>query len=272
LYLESLKNFYQPKSKFDQQIKQPELLIEYLSNIKGGVGIAFSGGVDSTYLLRIARDACAGQVIPFLLVSPFLSRRERSWAHSIADEIGLPPREVLWYPFDFHCIWENGSDRCYYCKYAMYHELWSICREYGISTLLDGTQLDDLSNNRPGLKAIQELSVKMPLVYCNLNKNNIRILSAKQCLSTWDRPSQSCLATRVVAGTFITHNLIEKIESAEELLTDSLMENTKLRVERDRAYLLVSEEERLDLEGQWTKIQGFLQNIGFHYVYLRPKV
>ena len=243
-----------------------ELLIEYLSSIKGGVGIAFSGGVDSTYLLRISRDACPGQVVPFLLVSPFLSRKERTWACNIADEIGMPLREVPWHPFDFHCIWKNGSDRCYYCKYVMYQKLWSICREYGISNLLDGTQLDDLSSDRPGLKAIQELSVKIPLVYCNLNKNNIRILSAKLCLPTWDRLSQSCLATRVVTGTFITQNLVEKIESAEELLTDLQMENTKLRVKGNRAYLEVSEEERLDVEGQWTKIKGFLQNIGFHYL------
>jgi uncharacterized protein len=240
--------------------------------MKGGVGIAFSGGVDSTYLLRIARDACPGQVVPFLLVSPFLSEKERTWAHSIADGIGLPLREVPWYPFDFHCIRKNGSDRCYYCKYAMYHELWSICREYGISDLLDGTQVDDLSSDRPGLKAIQELSVKRPLVYCNLNKNNIRILSAKLCLPTWDRFSQSCLATRVFTGTFITKNLIKKIESAEELLTDLQMENIKLRVQGNSAYLEVSEKERLDVEGQWTKIQGFLQNIGFRYLYLRIKV
>ena len=207
-----------------------QLLIEYLSSMKGGVGIAFSGGVDSTYLLRIARDACPGHVVPFLLVSPFLSGKERKWAHSIADEIGPPLKEVCWYPFDFHCIWENGRNRCYYCKYAMYHELWSICREHGISNLLDGTQSDDLSRDRPGLKAIQELSVKTPLAHCNLNKNNIRRLSAKLCLPTWDRPSQSCLATRVVTGTFITKKLIEKIESAEELLKDMQMENTKLRV------------------------------------------
>jgi len=249
-----------------------ELLIEYLSSIKGGVGIAFSGGVDSTYLLRIARDACVGQVVPFLLVSPFLSGKERKWAHSIADEIGLPLREVPWYPFDFHCIWENGSNRCYYCKYAMYHELWSICREYGISNLLDGTQVDDLSSDRPGLKAIHEFSVKIPLVYCNLNKNNIRRLSARLYLPTWDRPSQSCLATRVVTGTFITKNLIKKIESAIEFLTDMQMENTKLHVAGNSAYLEVSEKERLDVEGQWTKIQGFLQNIGFRYLYLRIKV
>ena len=220
MYLESLKNFYQLKTKFDQHIKQPELLIEYLSSLKGGVGIAFSGGVDSAYLLRIARDTCNGQVIPFLLVSPFLSRREQTWAHSIANEIGLPLREVPWHPFDFHCIWKNGSDRCYHCKYVMYQKLWSICREYGISNLLDGTQLDDLSNNRPGLKAIQELSVKIPLAYCNLAKNTIRVLSFKLYLPTWDRPSQSCLASKVVTGTFITQNLIEKIESAEELLSE----------------------------------------------------
>jgi uncharacterized protein len=244
-----------------------ELLIEYLSSIKGGVGVAFSGGVDSTYLLRIARDACPGQVVSLLLVSPFLSRKERTWAHRIADEIGMPLREVPWHPFDFHCIWENGSNRCYYCKYAMYHELWSVCREHGISNLLDGTQLDDLESDRPGLKAIQELSVKIPLVYCNLNKNNIRRLSAKLCLPTWDRPSHSCLATRVVTGTFITQNLIKKIESAEELLTDLQMENTKLRVKGNRAYLEVSEEERSDVERQWTKIQDFLQNIGFYYLY-----
>ena len=249
-----------------------ELLIEYLSSMKGGVGIAFSGGVDSTYLLRIARDACSGQVVPFLLVSPFLSGKERKWAHSIADEIGLPLKEVPWYPFDFHCIWENGSDRCYYCKYAMYHELWSVCRKHGISNLLDGTQLDDLNSDRPGLKAIHELSVKIPLAYCNLNKNNIRILSAKLCLPTWDRSSQSCLATRVFTGTFITKNLIKKIVSAEELLTDLQMENIKLRVEGNSAYLEVSEKERLDVEGQWTKIQDFLQNIGFRYLYLRIKV
>ena len=248
-----------------------ELLIEYLGSIKGGVGIAFSGGVDSTCLLRIARDACPGKVVAFLLVSPFLPRRERIWAYNIANEIGMPLSEVPWHPFDYYCIWKNGSDRCYYCKYVMYQKLWSICREYGISNLLDGTQLDDLRKDRPGLKAIKELSIKIPLVYCNLNKNNIRILSAKLCLPTWDRPSQSCLATRVVTGTLLTQNLVEKIEFAEDLLTDLQMENIKLSVNKNRAYLEVSEEERLDLEGQWTKIKGLLQNIGFDYLCNRIK-
>lgn len=252
--------------------RSSELLIEYLGSLKGGVGIAFSGGLDSTYLLRIAREVCLGQVLSFLLVSPFLSSRERSWAHGIADGIGMPLMEVPWHPLDFHCIRENGSSRCYYCKYAMYNELWSVCREHEILNLLDGTQLDDLKSDRPGIKAIQELSVKIPLVYCNLNKNNIRRLSNELSLPTWDRPSYSCLATRVVTGTFITKNLIEKIEAAEEFLTYLQMKNTKLSVKGNIAYLEVSEEERPDLEEKWKKIKGFLQNMGFYHLYMREKV
>lgn len=249
-----------------------ELLIEYLSSIKGRVGVAFSGGVDSTYLLRMAKDACHGQVVSFLLVSPFLSKRERTWAYRVADEIGVPFRELHWQPFDFHCIWKNGIDRCYYCKYVMYSKLWCVCREHGISNLLDGTQLDDMGSGRPGFKAIRELSVKIPLVYCNLNKNNIRILSYKLCLPTWDRSSHSCLATRVATGTFITPNLVEKIESAEELVRNLHIRNAKFRVNGSRVYLEVLEEERLYVEGQWRKIKGLLQNIGFNYLYLRTKI
>jgi len=270
--LESRKNSCPPKTELSNKSISSELLIEYLSGIKGRVGIAFSGGADSTYLLRIAKDACRGRVVPFLLVSPFLSERERTWAHRVADEIGITFRELHWQPFDFHCIWGNGKDRCYYCKYVMYSKLWSVCREYGISNLLDGTQLDDIGSDRPGLKAIRELSVKIPLVYCNLNKNNIRILSYKLCLPTWDRRSQSCLATRVAEGTFITQNLLEKIENAEELLRDFNIRNAKLRVDANRTHLEILEEERFYVEGRWPEIKGHLQDIGFHYLYLGIKV
>lgn len=220
LYLESLKSSCRVSIKIDKQNNSAELLRKYLGRIQGRVGIAFSGGVDSTYLTRMAKDACVGPVVPFLLVSPFLAGREHVRACRVVDKIGLLLRKVTWNPFEFHSITKNGLDRCYHCKYAMYKRLWTECREYGISNLLDGTQLDDMGSDRPGLRAIQRLRVKTPLADCKLNKDMIRNLSAEMSLPTWDMPSQSCLATKVSVGTVLTVDLLKRIESAEDFPMD----------------------------------------------------
>jgi len=245
-----------------------ESLREYLGKIRGGLGIAFSGGVDSTYLLKMALESCAGPVIPFLLVSSFLPERERKWAYSVTNRIGLSLREVPWDPFEFHNIIKNRDDRCYYCKYAMYRELWSICHEAGLSNLLDGTQQDDLKKNRPGLRAIHELSVKTPLAYCKLGKNNIRMLSARLGLPTWDRPIESCLATRVVAGTIIRSDLLEKIEASEDFIMGLKIESARFYVQGDRAYLHVAEGYKPVVERHWGEIQKFSLGKGFKNLFL----
>ena len=245
-----------------------ELLRKYLGRIEGGVGIAFSGGVDSTCLLKMVQESCAGPVVPFLLVSPFLPERERKWAYSVTNRIGLSLREVSWNPFEFHNIIKNGEDRCYYCKYAMYRELWSICHEAGLSNLLDGTQQDDLNKDRPGLRAIHELSVKTPLAYCKLGKNKIRILSARLCLPTWGQPSQSCLATRVVAGTIIRADLLEKIEVSEDFLIGLGVESARFYVQGDGAYLHIAEEYKSVVERHWGEIQEFSLKKGFKNLFL----
>ena len=246
-----------------------ELLREYLGKIEGGIGIAFSGGVDSTYLLKMALESCAGPVIPFLLVSSFLPERERKWAYSVANKIGLPLREVPWNPFEFHNIIKNREDRCYCCKYTIYRKLWSICHKAGLSNLLDGTQQDDLNRDRPGLRAIHELSVKTPLAYCKLDKNKIRMLSAKLGLPTWDRPSESCLATRVASGTIIRSDLLKKIEASEDFLMGCLkIESARFYVQGDRAYLHIAEGYKSVVERHWGEIQTFSLEKGFKNLFL----
>lgn len=240
----------------------------YLGKIKGGVGIAFSGGVDSTCLLKMAQDFCAGPVVPFLLVSPFLPERERKWACSITNKLGLLLREVSWNPFEFHNIIKNGEDRCYHCKYAMYRKLWLICHKVGLSNLLDGTQWDDLNKARPGLRAIHELSVKTPLAYCKLGKDKIRILSAILSLPTWDKPTQSCLATRVVTGTIIRSDLLEKIGVLEDFLMGLGIESLKFYVQGDRAYLYIAKGYRSVIEKRWTEIQKNFLKRGFKNLFL----
>ena len=181
------------------------------------IAVAFSGGADSSYLLYAAKAAgCA--VRAYFIKTQFQPRFELDDAVRIADLTGIP---LTVGTFDILCdpnIVNNPSDRCYYCKKAILSKLRELALEDGLTVLCDGTNADDDESDRPGMRAQRELGIISPLRNYGITKADVRRLSKQAGLFTHDKPSYSCLATRIPSGTVITGDILEKIEHAENAL------------------------------------------------------
>ena len=179
--------------------------------------LAFSGGVDSTYLLWAARDAGA-QVRAYFVQSPFQPRFEREDARRLAKELGAElcvlDLDVLADPE----IAANPPDRCYFCKRRIFSVIQAAARADGFPLVIDGTNASDAAGDRPGMRALAELGVRSPLRECGLSKAEIRRRSQAAGLFTWDKPAYACLATRVPAGEAITAEKLRVTETAENAL------------------------------------------------------
>lgn len=179
--------------------------------------LAFSGGVDSAYLLYAALQ-CGVQVRAYYVNSAFQPRFELEDARRLAAELGADLRvleaDVLSRPE----VTANPADRCYHCKRAIFSAITAAAREDGFPVLLDGTNASDDAGDRPGMRALRELSVRSPLRECGLTKAEIRRLSKEAGLFTWNKPAYACLATRIPTGCPITAEALQKTEAAEEFL------------------------------------------------------
>lgn len=179
--------------------------------------LAFSGGVDSAYLLYAARRWGA-EVQAYYVQTAFQPRFERADAERLAAELGVSMRVLT---VDVLAVPEaaaNPPDRCYHCKRAIFKAIARAAAEDGFSLLLDGTNASDDAADRPGMRALRELAVRSPLRECGLTKADIRRGSKEAGLFTWNKPAYACLATRIPAGTPITAEMLQKTEAAEDYL------------------------------------------------------
>lgn len=194
-------------------------LINHLQNV-GPLGVAFSGGVDSTLLAKAAHDALGDQAVAITINGPMQLRSELQTASTLAQQIGIRQIELQLTWHDLPAIHTNPPDRCYLCK----HALLTLCRQRlaanlhdgGNWNLIDGSNLDDLQAHRPGRRALQELAVASPLAELGFDKAEIRFVSRQLGLPTWDKPAQSCLLTRFPHGTPITVRDLQRVEICEE--------------------------------------------------------
>lgn len=179
--------------------------------------LAFSGGVDSAFLLWAAKS-CGCDVHAYYAHTAFQPAFELEDARRLAREVGAPltlvEADILAVPG----AQANGPDRCYHCKRALFTRLLEAAQEDGYTLMLDGTNFSDDAGDRPGMRALRELEVRSPLRECGLTKGEIRRLSREAGLFTWDKPAYACLATRVPTGTAITKEALEKVERAEDTL------------------------------------------------------
>lgn len=244
-------------------------LLEQLYNTSGHkIAIAFSGGVDSTYLLKMALIAGL-TVTPFFMVSPFVSKRERQWAGSVAESLGTTLFKVIWNPFEQQRLIKNDNMRCYYCKRAMYEKLMVICKDHEIKYLYDGTQADDIkTGNRPGLAAIKELGIMTPLADAGFSKKKIREQSKILKLPTWDRPSQSCIATRILPDQPLISNTLSAIEMAEDFLYDIGIYPVRFNVKADSAELKYAKKDDELVKKSWKIIKAKAKSLGFKKISL----
>lgn len=179
--------------------------------------LAFSGGVDSAYLLWAGRHwGC--DLTAYYVRTAFQPEFEYEDARRLAEEVGVPLRVVEADILSVPLAAANGPDRCYHCKRALFALLWEAARRDGHTLLLDGTNASDDAGDRPGMWALRELEVRSPLRECGLTKAEIRAQSKEAGLFTWNKPAYACLATRIPTGTAITAGDLERVEAAEGAL------------------------------------------------------
>jgi len=234
--------------------------------------VAFSGGVDSTYLLAVALDTPgSARVLAVTAESAIHTQRELEEAQELARALGARHRLVRTQEMDDPLFLANPPNRCYYCKRALLETLLKIACEEGLRNVILGDTVDDLKDHRPGMRAAREMGVHSPLLEAGLTKAEVRQLSRERGLPTWDKPSMACLATRIPYGTPITIQALRRIEAAESFLRDSL-NLRQLRV-RDHGVIARIEVEPQDIEKLTSKdsrhrIVERLQQLGYKYVTL----
>ena len=177
--------------------------------------IAFSGGLDSTFLLYVVHDVLQENVAALTIVSPLTPSREVEETRTLKNLIGV--RHIIKEIDNLKdpCIRSNPKDRCYFCKLLIYREGVRIAKEFGLKVFMDGTTAEDRKSGRPGLRAIDELGVKTPLAEAGFTRHDIRLLSREFNLPTWDKPSQSCLATRIPYGIELDADILKKLDACE---------------------------------------------------------
>ena len=187
--------------------------------------LAFSGGVDSAYLLHAAREAGA-DVKPYFIKTPFQPAFELEDAEKLAPDLTVLELDIL----SCNSVAENPKNRCYHCKKSLFSHLKAQAEADGYTVLLDGTNASDQWDDRPGMKALEELGVLSPLRLCGVTKDEIRHRSREAGLFTWDKPAYACLATRVPTGTEITVELLQKVEKSEEALMKMGYKDLRIRL------------------------------------------
>ena len=205
-----------------------EMLIKILKE-KKKICIAFSGGVDSTFLLKAAKEALDKNILAITIVSSMNPKREIKESVEFCKEIGV--KHIL-IDADEYSIPEfvaNDKERCYFCKKEIFTKIKEKAKNEGFDIVADGSNIDDNSDYRPGMKALKELGIVSPLKEANLSKNEIRKICKEINLSVWNKPSMACLASRIPYGTAISRDKLEKVELAEEILLNKGFKQFRVR-------------------------------------------
>lgn len=232
--------------------------------------VAFSGGVDSTCLLKVCYDLLGDKVLAVTAISPTYPAYELEEAKKLVSLIGCRHVLVDSEEMTIEGFTENSPRRCYFCKSELFGKLKEMAQEREIDFILDGSNCDDMSDYRPGRDAARELEVVSPLIEAGLHKGDIRLLSKKLGLPIWNKPSFACLSSRIPYGTSITPDRIKLVEKCEEYLRDMSFCQFRVRYHGDLARIEVEPDEfgrLIDNDLRKRVIENFKKN-GFKYVTL----
>ena len=247
--------------------KKYEKLKQYLLSLES-VAVAYSGGVDSTLLLKVAHEVLGNRLIAVSARSRLFPERELKWAKEFCTDSGIKHIICDFEEMDVDGFSENPVNRCYLCKRALFSKIFDIAREHDISHVTEGSNNDDNSDYRPGHTAVEELGAKSPLRQAGLTKDEIRAISRELGLSSWDKQSFACLASRFPYGEKITHDRLNMIDRAEQFLIDAGFGQIRVRFHGNLARI------ETDMHGvklledydMRKRIYEEFRNIGFSYI------
>jgi uncharacterized protein len=250
-----------------------ENLKSYLFLLRS-VAVAYSGGVDSTLLLKVAHDVLGDAAVAMVGHSEFYPKREGNEAADFCRKEGIRQIDVLIDVLKIDGVSHNPKDRCYICKHALFSRLLELAAENDLAYVAEGSNLDDEGDYRPGLKAIAELKILSPLRAAGFTKADVRALSKELGLPTWSKPSYACLASRFVYGETLNEEKLHMVDAAEQLLIDLGIVEERVRIHGDENYIARIEVLPEDFENviKNREIIVFrLKELGFRYVTLDLK-
>ena len=236
----------------------------------GSVVVAFSGGIDSSLVLKLAHDELGPRAIGVTAISPTFPAAELEATRHIAAEIGTDHRIIETDQLEIPEFVLNDATRCYHCKTDLYSLLGRLRGEYAASCIVDGTNVDDLGDDRPGLKAAREWGVRSPLLEAEFSKADIREVARELGLSNWEKPAAACLSSRVPRGITITRSILSRVERAEAVLAEEDFRQSRVRDHGDIARIELALEALPELlrPGRRDRLVSAIKQAGYRFVTL----
>jgi len=255
-----------PSEEPDEETWKKHRKLERWLDEAGSVAVAYSGGSDSAFLLKVAHDVLGKRCVGVTAVSASLAREELDDAISVAEEIGAPHAMVQSHELEDPRYRENSSIRCFFCKNDVFMRIQEFAKERGFSIVIDGSNYDDIGDHRPGIRAARERGVRSPLMELKITKADLRALSRALGLSTWDKAAAPCLSSRIPYGTEVTTGVLDSIERGEAMLHGLGFRELRVRHHGSIARIEIPQGDFSTLLEHREEIVERLKEVGYIYV------